>query len=203
MDVLRAGAAWACAVLLACAGAPDLRDASKSGVYGYLRLVPHEGLSSGTAGSPSGAYADRRYADAELVDYSRPGLAVVYLDGEGPLPTPAPLELEIHPAPRGVAFEPAQGAVAVGGEIRVRNRHGPVALGEAREVGVEEASGSVLRPLEAAPGGGLEVARQGALLEHQDQPGRQGCHGREREQQLCEDVGPRRFGASAGRSPHP
>jgi hypothetical protein len=158
MDGLRAAAAWACAALLACAGAPALRDASKSGVYGYLRLVPHEGVApSGTAGAPSGAYADRRYADAELVDYSKPGFAVVYLDGAAPPPAAEPLVLTIRPAARGVALEPAHGAVAVGGEVRVRN-------GDASPRVVTVPSAGLLRTL--APGESLAVAaRAGGELE--------------------------------------
>jgi hypothetical protein len=159
MDGVRAAAAWGCAALLACAGAPALHDATKSGVYGYLRLVPHEGLApAATAGAPSGAYADRRYADAELVDYSRPGFAVVYLESPPPAPPPAPLLLTIRRAARGVGFEPAQGAVAVGAAIHVRNgdAHPHVVTVPAAGVARALAPGASLA-LPAGGGGSLEI----------------------------------------------
>jgi hypothetical protein len=121
-EMRRLASGLVAALLVACVGAPALRDAAKSGVYGYLRLRPHEGSAPGpTAGAPKDAYGDRRYSDAGLVDYSKPGFAVVYLErgGEG---APAPAEIAIRArAGGGVVFAPAHAATAVGGEIALRN----------------------------------------------------------------------------------
>lgn len=152
---MRGAGAWACAALVAaCAGAPALHDVSKSGVYGYLRLVPHEGLAPpATAGAPSGAYGDRRYADAELVDYSKPGFAVVYLDAPAAAAPERPLVLIIRGSAQGATLEPAAAAVAVGGEILVRN-------GDDRPRVVTVPAAGVLRAL--APGDSLAIpAREG------------------------------------------
>jgi hypothetical protein len=108
-----------CASLLGCLGAPKLAAPDRSGVWGYLRLVPHEGVPApGTAGGGT-PYADRRYADAELVDYTRPGFAVVYL--EGPVPGAAPLELAITASLAGIRIEPGNAVLPAGGRIVVRN----------------------------------------------------------------------------------
>lgn len=100
----------------ACALPPRLDDASRSGVWGYVRLVPREGV----APASEGPYADRRYADAELVDYTRPGFAVVYLDG--PAPSPLQRTVSLESGVTGVRLDPARLAVPVGSEIRVENR---------------------------------------------------------------------------------
>jgi len=92
-------------------------------VWGYLRLVPHERVGPGGPAAGAGApYADRRYADAELVDYTRPGFAVVYLEGEPP--GAPPLELAVRAGLAGLRLDPARGALAAGGEVRVVNRSG-------------------------------------------------------------------------------
>jgi hypothetical protein len=147
--VLRAALSCACAALLACAGAPSLSNTSKSGVYGYLKLVPHEGLSPQATGSPSGAYADRRYSGAELVDYSKPGFAVVYLDGPLSAAPGAPLVVTLEREAGGFALAPAHGAVALGSTVTVRN------AGDAPRV-ISIPAAAVLRTL--APGEGLEVS---------------------------------------------
>jgi len=157
--VLRVALACACAALLACAGAPRLEDPAKSGVYGYLRLVPHEGLSHqrATAGSPSGAYGDRRYSGAELVDYSKPGFAVVYLDGPAPRASGSPFVVTIRSQAGGVILAPAHGALPVDGEVVVRN------VGDAPHV-VSIPTAELLRAL--APGDSLAVtAREAGELE--------------------------------------
>jgi hypothetical protein len=111
------------AALLACAGAPTLRDPKKSGVYGYLSVRPHEGTAAQpTAGAPKDAYGDRRFAGTGLVDYSKPGFAVVYLEkGAG---ADALAVLSIRASGGGVAIEPAHAATAVGGSIELHNRDG-------------------------------------------------------------------------------
>lgn len=153
----RVASVCACALLLACLGAPKLRDPSRSGVYGYLKLVPHSGAAAqATAGAPSGAYGDRRYAAADLVDYSKPGFAVVYLDG-GDAGATSALRVAIRPAAGGVELAPADGVVSAGGEIVVENRDG-----RPRVVTVPAAG--VLRAL--APGEALTVpAGETGLLE--------------------------------------
>ena len=59
---------------LSCAGAPPAPG--KARVFGTLRLVPHEGAPHASGG---GAYGSLRMRDAGLVDYSKPGFAVVYV----------------------------------------------------------------------------------------------------------------------------
>jgi hypothetical protein len=141
---------WLLVALLACAGAPRLSVPGASGVWGYVRLVPHEGVAPGeTAGASSGGYGDRRYAGVELVDYSKPGFAVVYLDGE---PAPgAPVALALRAGAGGLRFEPEAAAVAVGGRVVLANRSG-----EARVVSCPAAG--LLRRL--ADGESLEIAAQ-------------------------------------------
>ena len=70
-----------CALVAALACASDVPGPAATGravVWGCLKLVPPAGSGSGSEGA---AYGDRRLRDAQPVDYSRPGFAVVYLDG--------------------------------------------------------------------------------------------------------------------------
>jgi len=146
--------ALAAAALLACAGAPRLRDPAKSGVWGYLRLVPHEGVRAQDIAGATGGYGDRRYADAPLVDYSKPGFAVVYLDGEavdGP-----PVALALRAGAAGLRFEPDTGAVAAGGRVVVENRSGA-----ARVVSCPAAG--VLRRVEDGASLAFQAGRAGEL----------------------------------------
>lgn len=163
------GLPWALAAVLACAGAPELSEPGRSGVWGYVRLVPHEGVApQDTAGASSG-YGDRRYADVELVDYSKPGFAVVYLDdapgGAEWTGRPAPLALALEGGAGGLRFEPAQAAVAVDGRILVTNRSG-----DARVVSCPEAG--LLRLLADGEAVAIPVDRAGELeLFAPDRPG--------------------------------
>ena len=142
----------ALAALAACVGAPKLSVPGKSGVWGYVRLVPHEGLAPHqTAGASSSAYGDRRYADVALVDYSKPGFAVVYLEGEARPGAPVTLALRGNGA--GLRFEPESAAVGVGGRVVLENRSG-----EARVVSCPAAG--VLRRL--AEGESVELAAEQA-----------------------------------------
>jgi hypothetical protein len=163
MRRLASGLVAAC-VLVACVGAPALRDPAKSGVYGYLRLRPHEGSAAApTAGAPKDAYGDRRYSGAGLVDYSKPGFAVVYLErgGEG---APAAAEIAIRARTGGgIAFDPPHAATAVGGEIALRNRDAQphlVSIPGARFVRSLAAGDHVVLPASAA--GALEIFAPGA-----------------------------------------
>src|SRR5262249_46045936 len=75
-------------------------------LWGYVRLVPREGVHPAAPGG--GAYADPRLRDAALVDYSRPGFAVVYLDAGasgGGAGAPA-----LRATPSGGARPPRRGA---------------------------------------------------------------------------------------------
>jgi hypothetical protein len=108
----------ACAALLlaACAGAPPPPAPGRSQAWGELRLVPREGVSASSGG---GSYGDRRLRDVELVDYSKPGFAVVYVE-EAPAPA-GELALRVRADRVGTAIEPAHGAVGAAGRIVVHN----------------------------------------------------------------------------------
>jgi hypothetical protein len=102
---------------LACASAPPAPAPGRGTVFGELRLAPHPGVTMPSANDPS--YADPRMRDTRLVDYSKPGFAVVYLDGP-----PAPgerAELAIRANQFETRLEPRWVAVAAGGTVSVRN----------------------------------------------------------------------------------
>ena len=102
-------------LIVACASGAPTPAAGRSGVYGEVRLVPREGLALGG----NGAYGDRRLRDVTLVDYSRPGYAVIYARG----PTTGGLmELAIVQGALTTRIEPAQAALGTGGAIVVRNQ---------------------------------------------------------------------------------
>jgi hypothetical protein len=104
---------------LACASAPPAPAPGRSHVYGELRLVPREGVKPG---GHSSSYGDRRLRDVELVDYSSPGFAVVYLSEE---PVPADeLRLVIRADRVAPRLEPALAAVGARGAIVIENRTG-------------------------------------------------------------------------------
>jgi hypothetical protein len=109
--------AWALVpALLACASAPGPAP-GKSQAWGYLRLVPREGVTPGGRGPAS--YGDRRLRDVEFVDYSRPGFAVVYVEAEQ-----APqgdLAIAIRSSRVMTQLEPAHAAVGAAGRILVAN----------------------------------------------------------------------------------
>ncbi|RIL03944.1 MAG: hypothetical protein DCC71_14600 [Proteobacteria bacterium] len=90
--------------------------AGRAGAWGYVRLVPREGVETG-GGSRS--YGDREVADAALVDYSKPGFAVVYAEGAAPAATP--VRVAIADAATGPAFDPPHAALGAGGAITVAN----------------------------------------------------------------------------------
>jgi len=114
-------------VLTACASSGVRLAPGESGLRGVVRLVPHEGLSAGGSG---GGYGDRRLRDARLVDYDRPGFAVVYLDNDldqhldrttSPEGSAPPLEIVIRDATVGARLDPSEAAIPLGGRIRVSN----------------------------------------------------------------------------------
>lgn len=66
-----------------------------------------------------GAYGDRRMADVELVDYARPGFAVVWLDG--PVEPASVARLAIRANEFETRLEPAWTALATGGTLDLTN----------------------------------------------------------------------------------
>lgn len=138
------------ATLAACASAPDAPAPDRATAWGYVRLVPHEELPAPSAGSAS--YGDRRLADVALVDYSRPGFAVVYAEDGAPPPAGAPVRLAIRSGPLGPRLEPAHAALAAGGELTIDNE-----TGDARLVSCPAAG--LVRRLE--PGASLAIAVSG------------------------------------------
>jgi len=113
--LLLAFAAFACAT-----GAPAPPSAGTATAWGYLRLVPHEGVTPSKPGSSP--YADRRMRDVEFVDYSKPGFAVVHLDA-GPSPGGS-AQLEIRTSGVRTRIDPPQAAVGAGGAVVVTNASG-------------------------------------------------------------------------------
>jgi len=105
------------ALCLGCAGTPDSPAPGRSRVFGTLRLVPHEGVPHSAGGG--GSYGSRRLADTELVDYSTPGFAVVYVDeGAQPGGTASIAVRDTLVEPR---LEPSALAVGAGGRIVLEN----------------------------------------------------------------------------------
>lgn len=112
-----------CIATVACATAtaPD-----QISVSGHVRLVPHADLRE--LGIAMNAYGDRRLRNARLVDYSRPGFSVVYLDHRDAQDSDAiapRVDREVHLAIRGgdirARLEPAHLAMRTGDVIRLRN----------------------------------------------------------------------------------
>jgi hypothetical protein len=109
---------WTFALLtLACASAPPAPAPGRGTVFGELRLAPHPGVTMPSANDPS--YGDPRLRDARLVDYSRPGFAVVYTDGASA--RDERVELSIRASQFETRLEPRWVALAVGGTVTVRN----------------------------------------------------------------------------------
>ncbi len=103
---------------LGCAtGAPAPPKAGTGTAWGYLHLVPHEGVTPVKPGASP--YADRRMRDVEFVDYSKPGFAVVHVDS-GPSPRGS-AELVIRTTGVRTRLDPQNAAVGAGGSIVVTN----------------------------------------------------------------------------------
>ena len=178
------------AALSACAtGAPPDPPAGSATAWGFVRLVPREGVEPRAPG-PSSPYADPALRDVELVDYTRPGFAVVYLEG-----TPSPggsASFQIRDGPLRPYLEPEHAAVGVGGTLRVRNASAGAHLlslpdldlvrrlepGEALEIELPEAGEQALFLLDApaelgrlfvAPGR-FAVASEGGRFELRELP---------------------------------
>jgi hypothetical protein len=133
-------------VLFACAtGAPAPPRAGTGTAWGYLRLVPREGVTPVKPGASP--YADRRMRDVTFVDYSKPGFAVVQL-AEGASPA-GKAELAIRTTGVRTLIDPLHAAVGVGGAVVVRNESNAAHVLSAPTLGV-------VRRIE--PGEELELA---------------------------------------------
>jgi hypothetical protein len=106
--------------LVSCASGPAPPAAGRGGAWGYVRLIPREGLPSRSAGSAS--YGDRRLADVAWVDYSRPGFVVVYAEGAPAAPGGAPVELAVRDGDQGPRLLPTHAALSAPGALQVVNR---------------------------------------------------------------------------------
>jgi len=138
-------ALWA---LLACAPGPPAVEAGKGTLWGELSLVPRSGvvLPRSEAG-----YGDRRLAGARLVDYSRPGFAVVYVDG--PVPC-ARAELSIRETQLGARLEPERAVIGSGGALEIANRSDAAHIVSSPELGLARrlAPGERISLTPAGPG---------------------------------------------------
>jgi len=144
-------ATLAVGLLCACAGAPPAPGPGRSGAWGYLKLVPREGVDAVV--SQPHAYGDRRLEGVEWVDYSKPGFAVVYAEGAPP-PSNERAALAIQTSASGTHLEPANAALGVGGELVVENRSGA-----ARVISVP--GGGVVRRLAPSESLAVPVATAG------------------------------------------
>lgn len=103
-------------LLCACVSAPPAPAPGRAGAYGYLRLVPLDGVPTSGAAN---AYGDREFEGVSFVDYSKPGFAVVYT--EGPARPDDATALAIRAGATGVHFDPPHAAIAAGGAITITN----------------------------------------------------------------------------------
>ena len=103
---------------LSCASAAPAPAPGKARIFGTLRLVPHEGVPRPSHGDDS-AYTSLRLRDAELVDYSTPGFAVVYL-AEHARPG-GRVALAIRDTAVAPRLEPDHLAVGAGGRLAIEN----------------------------------------------------------------------------------
>ncbi|MBK7974609.1 MAG: hypothetical protein IPK07_15455 [Deltaproteobacteria bacterium] len=110
------GACLAASLVVSCAASRPPPALGTSALTGTLRLVPHEGV---TLPGRADSYGDRALRDAELVDYSSPGFAVVSVAGlESPRGT---VRVTLRSTRFASRFEPRYAAVGVGGEVAIRN----------------------------------------------------------------------------------
>ncbi len=102
---------------LACALPSARPEPGRATLEGQVKLVPREGVTPASAGHP--LYRSRALRDATLVDYARPGFAVVY--AEGPSDDPTPAALVIESSRFGIRMQPEHAVVGLAGPIVVRN----------------------------------------------------------------------------------
>jgi hypothetical protein len=107
------------ALALACASSPPAPAPApgRATLVGTFRLVPHQGVKLPAGGA--GGYADPRLRDARLVDYSRPGFAVVYLErGTAPAGT---ARIAVRASEFGARFDPEYAALGADGLLTLAN----------------------------------------------------------------------------------
>jgi hypothetical protein len=150
--------------IAACATSPPAPAPGTAALAGTVRLVPHEGLPSHAGGGD--AYGDRRLRDARLVDYSKPGASVVYLDlGTRP---GGSLALAIEDSVAGPRLAPRFDAVGAGGEVAIANRtKSDVVISIPSLERVERIAAGASLAVRAEQAGALEIFLLGA-----DEPAR-------------------------------
>jgi hypothetical protein len=109
-------ALWA---VLACAPPPPPIEPGTGSLWGDLKLVPHSGVVLPRAADAS--YGDPRLADVRLVDYSRPGFAVVYLDAPA---SRAGAKIAIRSTRLGARLEPERAVIGAAGSLAISNQSG-------------------------------------------------------------------------------
>jgi hypothetical protein len=116
---LRSAGVAAVSALLACLSpAPPAPAPGTATAWGFVRLVPREGVTPARAGAGS-SYEQPGTRGVRLVDYAEPGFVVVYLEG-----TPAPggsATLHIRDGRLRPQLDPAHLALGAGGTLRVAN----------------------------------------------------------------------------------
>ena len=137
------------ALLAACASAPPAPPPGRAGAFGYVRLVPRDGIA--TAGAAH-AYGDRELEGVSFVDYSKPGFAVVYADGA--VPAGDTTTLAIRAGAIHAGFDPPYAALAAGGSITVANESGATHIVSCPGAGLVRpiAAGESIEIVAAAPG---------------------------------------------------
>ena len=136
-------------LLGACASAPPAPAPGRAGAFGYVKLVPREGVPN-PGGSHS--YGDREFEGVSFVDYSKPGFAVVYADA--PAQAGETAALAIRDGTTHAGFDPPHAALGAGGAITVANRSGATHVVSCPGAGLVKplAAGESLQIVAATPG---------------------------------------------------
>ena len=181
---------------LACVSAPPPPAAGRGTLFGDLRLVPRAGVH--LPDPTDSSYADPRLRDVTLVDYSKPGFAVVWLDGESER-AQAPTHVTIRENEFDVRLEPAWAAAPAGGKLALQNataethtvscpslgRVEHVAPGQTLELALDEAGAHALFLLDrpqveggvfVAPGPYAVLGRNGRFELRDVEPGQARLH---------------------------
>ncbi len=142
-------ACLAALLLGACASAPPPPAPGRAAAFGYVKLVPRDGVPS-AGGSHS--YGDREFEGVSFVDYSKPGFAVVYADG--PARAGDTAALVIRSGATHAGFDPPHAALAVGGVIRIANQSGESHVVSCPGAGLVKAlaAGESIEVVAATPG---------------------------------------------------
>jgi plastocyanin len=138
------------AVLLgACASAPPTPAPGRAAAFGYVKLVPREGVPV-SGGSHS--YGDREFEGVSFVDYSKPGFAVVYADS--PVRSGEAAALVIRAGTTHAVFDPPHAALGAGGTIRIANQSGEAHVVSCPGAGLVKplATGESIEVVAATPG---------------------------------------------------